>query len=274
MEAREQALRDHPDDDFKYGVGRFWKILPTRPYMNSRLDYRAALTFVRNVESVQVQFDTLMENLLAAATTLDPEISDEECYDFLKWWATSANNPRYDWGDETLPYLDIKGANPLEPVDFFLRGTSNLSHIVSLALIKVKLYSILLFTHGANGAYETATEEHRKMLDEMMDEMMELKDSTIARNPHVASLTCLEAEPEIKNMKAQIRQLYEIVNKANPYFWPELLDPDENLNAAPSMYSPGSKEEMQATIMWTWQAWNETFGAIRVIYAIVNGNEF
>ncbi|OQE40064.1 hypothetical protein PENCOP_c006G02084 [Penicillium coprophilum] len=91
---------------------------------------------------------------------------DQECYLFLKWWATSANDPRWDWGDETLPYLDIKNTNPLEPIDafinenpsepcfMFLHRRPHLSHTVVLALIRVKLYFILFATHGVNGAYE------------------------------------------------------------------------------------------------------------------------
>ncbi|KAJ5164861.1 uncharacterized protein N7500_006691 [Penicillium coprophilum] len=250
MEAKEQGLYNHPDDDFRYGMGRFFKILPTRPYMHARLGYRAALTFVRNVESVQVQLENLMENLRLCRSDnvrskdMVPGVmirlkKDQECYNFLKWWATSAKDPQYNWGDQTLPYLDIRNANPLEPIGAFI-------------------------------AYENATEKNRKL----MDGMMELKDSTITRNPHVANLTCLQAEPEIAKMKAQIRQLYHIVNQANSHFWPQLLDPDENLNAAPVMYAPGSKEEMQAAIIQTWQAWNETFVALHVIHAIVNGEEF
>ncbi|KAJ5360108.1 hypothetical protein N7517_009299 [Penicillium concentricum] len=283
MEAKEQALRDHPDDDFKYGIGRFWKILPTRPYMNARLDYRAALTFVRHVESVHVQLDTLIEDLrLCRGDSIGSKDIDQECYDFLKWWATISNNPQYDWGDETLPYLDTKNANPLELIDPFLSETSSepffmflhhkphLAHTVALTLVKVKLYFILLATHGSNGAYEMATEKNRKIIDEMI----ELKNSTIAKNLHVANLTSLEAQPEIEKVKAQIRKFYEIVNKANPYFWPELIDPDNTLNSAPSFSAPGSRQEMQAAIMQTWQAWNETFGAIHIIHAIANGNEF
>ncbi|OQE30685.1 hypothetical protein PENFLA_c002G08292 [Penicillium flavigenum] len=249
MEAQEPALRDRPDDYFTYGVGRFWKILPTRPYMNSRLDYRAALTFVQNVESVQAQLDTLMENLrLCRGDNIGSR--DLECYDFLKWWATSANNPKYNWGDATLPYLDIKNAYPLEPVEPFLHGGEGLSHIVPLTTLKIKLYFLLLATHGAH-AYEEATENTRKV----MDGMMELRDLTMARNPHAANLTSLEAQPEIQKLKTQIRKLYHAVNKANPYFWPEAINPDETLNA---------------TMMWTWQACHETFGALHIVYAAVN----
>ncbi|KAJ5512829.1 hypothetical protein N7463_002381 [Penicillium fimorum] len=215
--------------------------------MNSRLHYRAALTFV-----VHLQLDTLMENLRLCrgdstrSKDMVPGLmirlnKDQECYDFLKWWATISKNLQYDWDDETLPYLGIKNANLLEPIDPFLLETSSelffvvmhhqphLAHTVALTLVKIKLYFIFLATHGTNGAYETATERYRKI----MDEMVELRDSTIARNPHVANLTCFEAQPEIQKAKAQIRKLYEIANKINRYFWQELIDPDESLNSAP-----------------------------------------
>jgi hypothetical protein len=36
------------------------------------------------------------------------------------------------------------------------------------------------------------------------------------------------------------------------------------------MYMAGSKEDMQVTMMWTWQACHETFGALHIVYAAVN----
>lgn len=277
MEAQEQAVHNHPAKDFKYNVGRFWKMFETRAYMECRLDYRAALTFVRNVESVQAQLDTVMENLRLCrdgkigSRDVAPGLmirldKDQESYDFLKWWATSAKNPQYDWNDITLPFLDIKDANPLEPVWPFLNNTNELSHVVVVTLIKIKLYFILLTKHGAN---EASTDKLRKAADEMMA----LKNSTIARNPNVAVLSPYGTSLELDNIKGQIRQLYDAVHNANPHFWAELIDPDEKLSAAPAVYSSGSKEEMQTTIMWTWQAWNETFGALEIIYGIVKGQQ-
>jgi uncharacterized coiled-coil protein SlyX len=281
MEAQEQALCDHPDDYFRHGVGRFWKILPTRPYMNARLDYRPALTFIRNVESVQAQLDVLMENLRLCRSDgigsrdLVPSLmsrlgKDQESYDFMKWWATSAQDPQYDWGDMSLPYLDIKNANPLEPVDTFLaRGRTDLGHLVALTLVKIKLYFILLATHVAPEVTANTDGEAN-----VINGFMELKGSTIAKNLNVANLTLAEAHTEMANLKAQIRQLYDAVNAANPYFWPELMDPDENLQAAPSMYSSGSREEMQAAMMWTWQSWNETSGALELVYGVLKGTKY
>ncbi|CAG8427723.1 unnamed protein product [Penicillium salamii] len=37
--------------------------MATRPYMDARLDYRAALTFIRNAASVKLRLATLMETM-------------------------------------------------------------------------------------------------------------------------------------------------------------------------------------------------------------------
>jgi hypothetical protein len=277
MQREEKALREDPADELTNGVGHFWKIRSTRPYMHTRLDYRAALTFVRNVESVRAQLDHLQENLRLCRSDnlgsrdLIPSLmvrlnQDQECYDFMKWWATSANDNHYDWSNMSLPYLDIKHANPLEKVDCFVKGSIDIAHLVTLTLVKIKLYFILYASYGAQAKLGMSDKQRA-----IVDEMMQLRNSSIARHPNVANLTSLEVATQLDNLKAQIRTLYDAVNSMNPFVWPEFIDPDESLNSAPSMYSPGSKEEMQAVTMWTWQSWNETFGALEFIYSVVKG---
>jgi hypothetical protein len=46
-----------------------------------------------------------------------PEVQD--CYDFRKWLAATGQNCNHDWSNNTLPYLDIPNASPLEPIDMF-----------------------------------------------------------------------------------------------------------------------------------------------------------
>lgn len=64
---------------------------------------------------------------------------DQECYDFVEWWATYDADGLYDWGDMTLPHLDISGADVLESPSFILRSPS-LSHAVAIVLLKLKLF--------------------------------------------------------------------------------------------------------------------------------------
>eukprot|EP01034_Spumella_vulgaris_P041734 gene41734-51718_t len=39
---------------------------------------------------------------------------EQEAYDFIKWWLTYPDN--YDWGNMSLPYLNIKNADITESV--------------------------------------------------------------------------------------------------------------------------------------------------------------
>jgi hypothetical protein len=109
----------------------------------------------------------------------------------------------------TLPYLDIKDANPLEPVDMFSGKLIDLPHLVSV-LFKVKVLQVVLT------GMRPADESVAHMLG------LRLKHSTIAKNPDIAH--CEDAWLEGVKLKAQIRALYEDVHKLNPHFWPALVD--------------------------------------------------
>ncbi|KOS38461.1 hypothetical protein ACN38_g10722 [Penicillium nordicum] len=267
MEKQEQALRALPDDPYSYGVGNFWKILETRPYMQARVALCNIMSSIGNVESLEAQLGLLMENLRLCrgdnmgSRDVIPGLmirlqQDQECYDFLKWWATTGRNHHYDWGNTNLPYLDVKNANPLEPVDMF-RGNSNLPHIVSLTLVKIKVLQAILT--GMRSA------------DESITHMLGLrpKPSTIAKNTNIAN--CQDAPLEGAKLKAQIRALYESVKKLNPHFWPALMDPGEHLAAKPTMFRIGSVEQMRMTLNLTYEAWQEAPGAIAVVQMVMEG---
>ncbi|KUM66571.1 hypothetical protein ACN42_g541 [Penicillium freii] len=268
MEKEEQALRDLPDNPYTYGVGNFWKILETRPYMRSRAALSNTMSNVGTAESLEAQLDLLMENLRLCrgdnmgSRDVIPGLmirlqQDQECYDFLKWWATTGQNRDYDWGNTTLPYLDIKNANPLEPVDMFRGKLINLPHIVSVTLVKVKVLQVLLTSmRPADGS-----------IAHMLG--LRVKPSTIAKNPNIAN--CEDAWLQSVKLKAQIRALYEDVHQLNSYFWPALVDPGEHLEAKTTMFSVGSVEQMRMTLNLTYEAWQEAPGAIAVIQMAIEG---
>lgn len=33
---------------------------------------------------------------------------NQETYDFIKWWETCDRDGKYDWGDMSLPYLNLQ----------------------------------------------------------------------------------------------------------------------------------------------------------------------
>eukprot|EP01032_Pedospumella_encystans_P007763 gene7763-9271_t len=64
----------------------------------------------------------------------------QDCYDFVKWWYTCDPDGRYDWANTSLPYLNISGADMLEPLYPQLVGKyGDLHFSVGVAVIKMLL---------------------------------------------------------------------------------------------------------------------------------------
>ncbi|PKY02008.1 hypothetical protein P168DRAFT_240836 [Aspergillus campestris IBT 28561] len=136
-------------DIFTPNIGRFWDTEPTLSCMWGRMGMVRMLNGIWSVQSVEAQLDCGMEMLRLCRSDnvgvrgLIPSMMlrlhrDQECYDFIKWWAVVAKDPQYDFRNLDLPYLDIKDADVFEPVDFCF-GYDNLNQMVALMLLKVKL---------------------------------------------------------------------------------------------------------------------------------------
>ncbi|KAM7185929.1 hypothetical protein V8F33_012118 [Rhypophila sp. PSN 637] len=156
LEREEAALRAlppspmHPEDVITNGVGRFWDLIETRDYMRARFGAADTLIKAYTWLSVQKALEHMMDMLRlcrgdnmgvrdhipALMMRLDQQ---QECYDFLKWWATCDPDGQYDWGDMTLPYLNIRNADPFEPIDPFRSGNLSLSQLSILTLLKLDL---------------------------------------------------------------------------------------------------------------------------------------
>ncbi|KAJ5590634.1 Zinc finger MYND-type [Penicillium hetheringtonii] len=94
-----QALIDHPDfkndNPFENHVGRFWKIVETRHYMNALSKLATITSGERHIDSLQAEYDNRKELLrlgpgdnMGARATI-PRIllrlgKEQECYDFTK----------------------------------------------------------------------------------------------------------------------------------------------------------------------------------------------
>ncbi|KAI1861941.1 hypothetical protein JX265_009444, partial [Neoarthrinium moseri] len=153
----EAALRARPAnlylpfDVFNAGAGRFWGIIDTRDYMRARFAAADSLLQVDTVSAAEEALDHLMDMLrLCRSDNLGvrdivPTLllrldREQECYDFLKWWATVGSDMHYDWGDVTLPYLNIRGADAFEDFDAFDVNSLGLAHLVAATLLKLRLF--------------------------------------------------------------------------------------------------------------------------------------
>ncbi|WAO86053.1 MYND-type zinc finger protein samB [Fusarium falciforme] len=161
---------------------------------------------------------------------------DQEYYDFVKWWATCGPDGHYDWGDMTLPHLDIHGADAFEDIDF-LEQYSALNHIIAILLLKLKLLVDI---------------RHLKITHKIL----------ALRHVPESSESLLRTEAKLLN---QARQLSDALIRANDSFMYYLFDPDEALCARPEAYTFGSWEEMALAMQNSYAAWWETEGVLDLL---------
>ncbi|KAK0741956.1 hypothetical protein B0T21DRAFT_360446 [Apiosordaria backusii] len=267
LEREEASLRANPGDVFllpadvfNTSVGSFWGILGTRDYMRARNAAAHALLQADTRVAVKKALDHFLDMLRLCRSDnfgvrdIIPSLllrldREQECYDFLKWWATADLDGRYNWGDPTLPYLDIQGADVFEPVNMFSKHTS-LPHLAMAALLKLCLYLDL-------EAYETAIENGDGEPDRPVGNLVRTKVRTLG----MQTMSTL-----VERLKAQYHTLIRLVNDANPYFWSALVE-SEGARAMPSEYSPGSPEEADVALYYCGSAWEESEDAMVMIEA-------
>lgn len=246
--------------------------------MRARFAYVDALTKIKTRSAVQAAYDNTRDLLRLCrgdnmgVRELLPSLllrlgRDQECYDFVKWYAD--DRPTYDWGDPSLPYLDIKDADVLERVDMFTGDSCKTCHSIAVTLIKIRL---LLELQTLRDSKMIGTKVPQEILDNVQGQLLSY---ALKINPMKREL--LEDDDAFeqirRKLKHQIAELHEFVNEANPHFWSALLNPGRNLTAPLSAYSIGSYEEMQLYLQYSYDAWVETPGAIETI-KLLEDDEF
>ncbi|KAF5007766.1 hypothetical protein FDECE_5938 [Fusarium decemcellulare] len=258
-----------PANAFESDVGHFWGIMSTRDYMRARFSLADHLLLQGTLDGVDEALSHMQDMLrLCRSDNMGVRDSvpaimlrldlDQECYDFVKWWATCDPDGHYDWGDTTLPHLNIHGADVLEDPDFLGKYPS-LDHVVAILLLKLKLLvdirnlkitrKILAF--------------RRLPLD-----LWESIELSVVRSPlstmfqKQSTQTLFKTEAKLLN---QTRQLGATVVKANGSFIFHLFDPDEPLCTKPDAYSRGSWEEMALAMQHSYAAWWEMEGALNLL---------
>jgi MYND finger len=281
LKAEEETLHATPDDGFMNhgdpfvnGVGRFWGLLHTRNYMRARYALIEALLKVKTLDAAEAALDHLLDMLRLCrgdnmgVRNLVPHLMlrlgrDQECYDFIKWWAITAEAD-YDWGDMDLPYLDIKDSDAFEPVDYLCRKFRPLSHIVAATLLKARQ---LLAVKSCLENTAVFGENTRPVAPQIFSQIQDpLLRDVLGRQWENIDSTRKHARL-VETLAEQADKLYEAVKLSNKYFWPALLNPGRHLSARSEMYIHGSVEEMQLVLQYCFDSWRENPGAIEFIKA-------
>ena len=281
----EQKLRAQQGGDawtwpspFVHGVGRFWGIVETRPYMRARFglvdlmiqefglpgEHRAA---------VELALDHLLDMTRLCRTDnmglrdMIPALyirlgRDQEAYDFLKWHATTGQRGDYDWGNMDLPFLDVKNADALEPTkDLWSRRFAALGATSAVALIKLRILFDLQAIQIA-----TVTLQYRMPQEIINIVRSELVGSIVEARPEILRADTIELARLIRTAATQVEQMYEYINDTNPHFWHQLLDnPDAATEPPPDAYTSGSADQACLMLRYSYSAWAETPRAIEYI---------
>ena len=165
---------------------------------------------------------------------------------------------KYDWGDTSLPYLNIKNADVFESVGQFVGRFPDLSHLAALSLLKIRLLIDLQSLQRAR--QEIGQKVPQEILDAVQQQVV---SSIVSNSPHI--LERHDHTGQIEELKEQIWKCFNAVKEHNRYFWPALLNPGVHLTTRPDFYSAGTVEEMQLMLQYCYDAWAETPGAFSVI---------
>ncbi|KAI3397101.1 hypothetical protein diail_11244 [Diaporthe ilicicola] len=287
LSKEETSLRNNPGDGFmlpprvfEEHAGHFWGIYDTRDYMRARYDFVDIMLekFPRHQVAVQTAVSHLMDMLRLnrgdnmGLRNVVPALmlrlgSDQDAYDFVKWWATCDPHGDYDWGDMELPHLDTRDADALEEPKWWSGRFLDLSHASTVMLIKLRILLRLRDLQNTARALQASTLPI-EIVDQVRWEL--LGDSLLAGRRALATSDTTTLAAMIARVRKQIWALYTAVRDANLSFWTVLcLMRDEAVEVErPDAYSPGSPEEANLMALYNYPAWEETPGALDELGAI------
>ncbi|KAJ3149575.1 hypothetical protein HDU89_003628 [Geranomyces variabilis] len=262
----EQILHDWPEDGFpmqgdpfEKHVGLFWGYNATRDYMRARCAVaNTMIRFIGTYDAVETALGHYLDMLRLCrgdnmgVRDVIPSLllrlgRSQDAYDFIKWWATVPDS--YDWGDVSLPYLDLAGADVFESVDYMCGRIPNAQDTIDLTLIKIRL-----------------------ALD--LGELIQAEDDGDAvpacRSAVSLAVPATERANRLEVLGPQIARLVSAMHAANKHMWKGFfVDTKAHRTAMPPDSSSGSVSEMQLVVQKGYPAWDETPGALDYLRAAV-----
>lgn len=194
---------------------------------------------------------------------------DQECYDFVKWWATTENEGNYDW-DTSDRYLNIKNADIFEPCDFINEKTliGQLSLHVCMMILKIRLALDMIKLRATQNQIDKMSarlcSESGPPPEEIFLEIKKgsCRSSAIFARPELFVERNLT--PKINVLRNHIESLSQSIDHHNKHFFPTLLGGDLEIEPV-TKFAMGSPEESKMALQNTWFAWIESIGAIEIL---------
>ncbi|KIW62238.1 hypothetical protein PV04_10433 [Phialophora macrospora] len=157
-----------------------------------------------------------------------------------------------------LPFLNIKGADVLEDVTYLKQRHGDVHHVAAVMLLKLKLHIDIINIKLV-----------RKVIAARLPpELWGRVEAYVPRSP-VSAQWVGKPYGEITRtqckLEVQVKLLSGAIRNINPHFAGGLLDPDEYLSSRPGYYSPGSPEEVQLLLHYSYTAWWQHEGVLELL---------
>ncbi|RYP24088.1 hypothetical protein DL767_008664 [Monosporascus sp. MG133] len=216
---------DAPPNPFETVPGQLWYWKGTRPFMQRYHDLMSATLNIRTGEAVEAG------------------LKDQEAYDFIKWYATVGTGS-YDWHDMELPFLNLHGEDAFEDFQEHAEKMNDLSQLVAMTNLKARLLVDVKglkehVTRNPNLSYEERMEWVR---EEALSDVLYGRREILERDDF-RDLVC--------DLSSQVAKLYRRVDQLNQHYWPALDHPERYGSALPTLYTPGSCEEVILVFRYT-----------------------
>ena len=269
FEREARAVRDSAaeDDDNAFD---------TRPYISAQFLFADAL--LRNFGAVEPRMEAVgaalnhLVDLLAAARA-DPFYlrnvipalyatlgMDQHAYDFMKWWAGKSAEEllEVDWNDPSVPYLDVRDADVLEPLpDAWVKAPSwklELSHPVIVMLLKMRVLLDLVDMQNARRFLRG------RLPPEIVDMIQsELASGIVASRRELIRGSVEKTSEHIMALKGQIEQLWKDTNESSPILWKKMFmgfkDPAFAIAKRPMGFTDEPHDEARYVVGNTLPAW-------------------
>ncbi|KIL85240.1 hypothetical protein FAVG1_11670 [Fusarium avenaceum] len=185
---------------------------------------------------------------------------EQECYDFIKWWAFHGSKPGID--NRNLPFFNTKGANACESPHALLQTGLSLSHLVALTLLKLRLFldldAISSSWFDNSFGFDGNIASIDRPLGELAEGIFESSDSS-------------RVERLARDIQKQYLDLCKRVSATNSYFWEGLVT--DELPSAPGPYVSGSLDEARLVLHHCRRAWDASADALVMVEAYETQND-
>lgn len=190
---------------------------------------------------------------------------DQQCYDFVKWYATTGRRGDLDWNDMRQPYLNTANSNYLEDVTVFIKNSPKyIYHVMLVVLIKIRLLQHTDNLWNSMFLYQILPTE---IADEIRNMVV---DSTVAKEIRI--MRSKDLQKLRVTLESQLKQLYRFVKSNNEHIWPGVLKPEVYLAAVVhndvkyiDRTTHGGKEQVKLIIKLMHECFIETPGAVSKI---------